>query len=260
MTSNGALLVLCAVAGVTLVGCGAPQRTGEIMDASKMANYSGMVTMPAELRSAYFAGPAKDAVLRYCAEPAPDTAAQAALKVATAIEASGKSTSAAEGRGKVTGDVEYAVTVLELAGRTQAVLLTRELAYRVCEAHINGALKVGEAKEMLSNVILVSTELAKAEHANAETKKVDAAAKADAAAAKAALEALEAKAKATQTELADQATKDLLPVNQQIVKQLVAAHTAEHLKCVKEAKSDAARTLCDTVLLANAKKIAEHFK
>ncbi len=77
------------VGSATLLGCDFPQREALVENPWSKPGQPGVVTMPGELRAAYIAG-GKDAVLRYCAEPAPDTAAQAALKVATAIEASGK--------------------------------------------------------------------------------------------------------------------------------------------------------------------------
>jgi hypothetical protein len=187
--------MVALVGSAALVGCDFPQREALVENPWSKPGQPGVVTMPGELRAAYIAG-GKDAVLRYCAEPAPDTAAQAALKVATAIEASGKSTSAAEGSAKINNNVEYAVTVLELAGRTQAVLLTRELAYRVCEARLNGIIDEKAAHGLLWDVIQVSRHLAEAEQKKAEAKKEEAEAKkteADAALKEAEAELIKAK-------------------------------------------------------------------
>lgn len=283
MKMGWAMLALCACGAV--VGCSNPQRRAKTVDHEDLGfdtadttqrHKPGIVTLPGELRSVYIAGNQTESLLRYCAEPAPDIAAQAALKVATSLEgalnseASGSSSSGANdtaesvsasgksgGNAKLTNNVEHTVTVLELAGRSQAVLLTRELAYRVCELRLNGAITNAEAKTLLEKVVDVSTTLAQADKATADAKK----ATADAAASDAKAKELEAKTKAAQAETIKGATQGMSMVNQKVVEAALAKVREKHVNCLKDAKQDTAKILvCETTWTADLKSVVDSFK
>jgi hypothetical protein len=68
-----------------------------------------------------------------CAEPAPDTA----YSFNNAFKASGKG---GKTPAEVTVDVALTATALQLAGRDNLVLLTREAMFRLCEAQANNFL------------------------------------------------------------------------------------------------------------------------
>lgn len=65
----------------------------------------------------------------FCAEPYPDTAIQEAIKFANEAAVGVKAVSVSD---KLS--YERANQVIQLAGRTQMVLMTRELLYRLCES------------------------------------------------------------------------------------------------------------------------------
>lgn len=100
---------------------------------------------PASLRGAYLVP--KDSGLKYCAEPAPDTALESVQKLAAAVKGS-----APEGpSGELSFNSELSATVVALAGRTQLVLLAREMLYRACEISINNPDDTSEIAVQLFN-------------------------------------------------------------------------------------------------------------
>ena len=68
--------------------------------------------------------------VKSCAEPAPDTA----YSFSNSFKASGKGGSTPA---EVSVDVALTAMALQLAGRDNLVLLTREAMFRLCEAHVN---------------------------------------------------------------------------------------------------------------------------
>lgn len=115
---------------------------------------------PSELRGAYVRP--KDSQSTVCAEPFSDTAVQTALNVASDITAKYAGVEA-----KVDNSVNATTEIVALAGRTQAVLITRELLYRICEAQLNGMLSTGEGKTLFEDALRVVTSVTKAEEQQA---------------------------------------------------------------------------------------------
>ena len=85
----------------------------------------------ASIRGTYFKS--TDAASKFCAEPAPDVALDTLQKFAAELNV--KVEGSGEGGGKVSSEVGS--KVVELAGRTQLILLARELLYRACELSLN---------------------------------------------------------------------------------------------------------------------------
>lgn len=112
------------LAGLVSLGCTGPQRRAELLDLNK--ERASVVTMPADLRTTYLL--TDDEQQRFCAEPSPDVA----MEALRAIEARYH---AAHGPGGLSG--EASSRVMELAGRSQLVMVARELLYRACELSVN---------------------------------------------------------------------------------------------------------------------------
>ncbi|MEL6183668.1 MAG: hypothetical protein AAFU79_03520 [Myxococcota bacterium] len=111
-----------------------------------------LASFPTELRGAYIK---KDKEIRVCAEPFPDVAASNTLEVLAKLSGGqqGKvdvpDTFSSEGSANVAGELatKSGTQVLQLGGRSGAVLLGRELLYRMCEAHSNGLLDPNQGGE-----------------------------------------------------------------------------------------------------------------
>ncbi len=107
-----------------LAGCALPQRRVEVLD---LASGGQVISYPADLRGAYVTGG------RTCAEPVPDVALASTSQLAGALKLLSETGQTAE----ATATADLAAKVAELSGRTQTVLLARELLWRACEATLN---------------------------------------------------------------------------------------------------------------------------
>lgn len=109
---------------LALTGCSFPQRRVELLE---LSNGSEVVSYPADLRGAYVVGG------RTCAEPMPDVALASTDKLTGTIKLLSETGQSIEG----TAAVDLAAKVAELSGRTQVVLLARDLLYRICELGVD---------------------------------------------------------------------------------------------------------------------------
>ena len=143
-----------------------------------------LYSMPANLRTIDVRG--KDSNYIICSEPVPDIAMSNALKLA--LEASNEqsaTTSSTVDSNSVAGSITNALglkgnsdastTALELAGRTQIVLLAREFLSSNCNARANGWITDKEFKsnqetvmKQISEMINTDNDTAKAAKATAE--------------------------------------------------------------------------------------------
>lgn len=163
-----------SLALLALGGCGFfAQKHAE----TKTLEDSGVaaITYPTELRAAYAVK--KDSTARYCAEPPPDVALNTIQKIAADVKATTKSGTEAEGG----LSAEASTTALELAGRTQLVLLAREMLYRACELSMNQSeLSAADVKDLYTIVAEVVRDFAAADRAAAELRLLEAEIKAGA--------------------------------------------------------------------------------
>jgi len=150
-----------------------------------------VVAMPANLRTIDVRKNNADYII--CAAPMPDVAMSNVLKLALdATQEQGANISSKSKDDEnfseiknslgLTGSSESSTTALELAGRTQIVLLARDFLYSNCEARANKWLSNEEFKtsqdkilNQISNMIL--TDKTKAEAEKAKAKATEAAAK-----------------------------------------------------------------------------------
>jgi len=159
-SSKNVVLVIMCVGSLT--GCGVlGGHTG--VDHLKNANAS-VLSYEAESRGAYFA--TSQEPLRYCAEPPPDVALDRSLKLAGELTAK---TQGVEGAAKA--NAEVASKAVELAGRTQLVLLAREFLYRTCELRLNG--EEVDIENNYNKIIDLISALGKAELQSVEAERVE---------------------------------------------------------------------------------------
>lgn len=153
-------ITLFTIAG-TLTAPGCATAPDAVMQPTKLHKLRGSadayaVSHDARARSAYFVRQGDAALLKFCAEPPPDVAANleaerqvdasvdAALKYAAidaALNGSGGSTTKASSE------------IADAATRTELVLFMRDSLYRICELHANGETKPGQAAAMFSDLL-----------------------------------------------------------------------------------------------------------
>ena len=163
---------------ITLSGCGnlLSQKRAELAPTRVMDQKGEIVTLPAQLRT--LTNKSKTDAYITCAEPGPDVAISDTFKLVTGAtsdtsssinSSDGSSASAAKKIG-LNNDLQSSTAALELAGRTQTVLLAREFLYRTCEAASNGWIEKNGVKEAHNKIIegitgLIETDKKKAEAA-----------------------------------------------------------------------------------------------
>lgn len=159
-----------SLALLALGGCWLPKDQAELIRVED-ANASALV-YTASIRGAYFK--TEDGASKFCAEPPPDVALDSLQKLAAELKVEIPET--ADAAGKVESEVSS--KVVQLAGRTQLILLARELLYRSCELSLNHKDLVGlDIKDMYGAVIKLvrdmgtsELEQAQAERTRAETE------------------------------------------------------------------------------------------
>lgn len=160
-----------AIAAVTPVaGCGlfnSGQQKAEILNLP--TDKPAVVSFTGTVRGAYVAptGAPTDALsIRYCAEPPPDVAADTLKDLAAKLEAeiANQGKAAAELRSKIETKIN------ELSGRSEVILLTRELLYRQCELFANGALTDQQISENFPRIVEAVVALAEAEQQKAKAQ------------------------------------------------------------------------------------------
>ncbi|WP_292995195.1 hypothetical protein [Nitrosomonas sp.] len=159
-----------------LSGCSSllSQKTAELAPSRETQGKGETLTIPAQLRTITNKNNIGSFVS--CAEPGPDVAMSDTFKLITGITSDTSSsvnsgtgsTASAGNKASLNNDLQTSTTALELAGRTQIVLLAREFLYRTCEAASNGWIdgtKVGVAHtEIIKQITgLIETDKKKAE-------------------------------------------------------------------------------------------------
>lgn len=151
-----------------MAGCATTQKDARILTI-KDANTT-VITYPTELRGAYVVRSGSG--LRYCAEPAPDVALDTLQKLSANLGVKPPAGTAVQG----SLDSELSTKVVQLAGRTQLVLLAREMLYRACELTLNNP-SLDNGKEALAMYQIVANlvkDLGNADKSNAEADKLKA--------------------------------------------------------------------------------------
>lgn len=179
------LLIVFSV--LLMGGCGnvlAPQ-TAKNVGAKLIGEQGEVYAVPANVRMMDIRKKNADYVV--CSDPVPDVAVANALKLALdASQNAAAKVAATVGDNSTSNDISNAVgvkgsydvstTALELAGRTQIVLLAREFLSSNCKARAYGWLKENEFQENQKGIIEQITAIIKAEQekSSAEKAKADA--------------------------------------------------------------------------------------
>jgi hypothetical protein len=186
--------VIVLVGIIVLSGCSvlSPQKPQKI-SSEAIGDMGDMYSIPANLRTIDIRK--KDADYIVCSEPVPDIAMSNALKLALdASNTQSAETSATTGDDSASGSVSNALglkgssdastTALELAGRTQIVLLAREFISSNCKARANGWIdddeyKLGQDKIVEQITAMITTDKVKAQAEKAKAEAIKAAVKLD---------------------------------------------------------------------------------
>jgi hypothetical protein len=115
---------------VFLWGCTVRQPQANV-EVTTLPNGISIASYPADLRGAYII-PETVKNTKMCAEPVPDVALGSIEKISAELSSafSGVTIGA-------DGGYDLANNVVELAGRTQLLMLAREMLYRACEVSLN---------------------------------------------------------------------------------------------------------------------------
>lgn len=158
---TSSIAISAALCLLSVFGCSLPQTHAKLLSSD---NPVKVVTYPAALRGAYIIEPGKAS--RYCAEPAPDVAIDAIQRMTAQLSA--------DVQGKVKADAnvtaELTQNVVQLAGRTELIMLAREMLYRACELSVNTPTSAQEMKEMYLRVAQLVQNLGEAERIRAEAE------------------------------------------------------------------------------------------
>jgi hypothetical protein len=151
-----------------LSGCGSlmAQKTAELAPTRVTQEKGEMVTLPAQLRT--ITNKNEQGSYISCAEPGPDVAMSDTFKLITGITAD----SSTGNKATLNNDLQTSTTALELAGRTQTVLLAREFLYRTCEAASNDWLGKDDVKAAHLQILKQITGLIETDKNKAETSAV----------------------------------------------------------------------------------------
>lgn len=145
---------------IAIQGCSLIQPNATVL--KNVDESTDVVVYPAALRGAYIFKKGK--TVHVCAEPVPDVALENLQKLSANLNA--KLTSGDEGGINVSSEIS--TKIIELAGRTELLLLTRELLYRVCELEGNRNIDSNAAEELYSRVMDLVLEIAAADKTQAE--------------------------------------------------------------------------------------------
>jgi hypothetical protein len=127
------------------------------------AQVSSVITYPSDIRGTYVVKEGSN--LKFCAEPVPDVALESIHKLIGDI----KLTLPQQQTVGVDVTSDLTVKAIELAGRTQLLLIAREMLYRACEMSINHPTQLSDAMGMYRIVVRLIEDLGQAEKIQAES-------------------------------------------------------------------------------------------
>jgi hypothetical protein len=160
---------------ILICGCGLQsQKTVNLVPTREIGGKGEILSTPSQIRIVSLKN--ENASYIFCSEPTPDSTLSDTFKMVTeatsdttsGLAAGTQSVNASE-KLNLKNDLQTSTTALELAGRTQTVLLAREFLYRTCEAAANGWLGPTEVKDAHNKVIEQITGLIKTDQKKAET-------------------------------------------------------------------------------------------
>ncbi len=154
------IFIMIMIVLSVLSGCATPQREVKMIQITPQM--SSVITYPSDVRGTYVVK--DDSALKFCAEPVPDVALESIQKLTANL----KATFAAGQPIDASISGELAVKAVELAGRTQLLLIAREMLYRACEMSLNHPAKLSDAMDMYRIVVDLIKNLGLAEKTQAD--------------------------------------------------------------------------------------------
>ncbi len=155
------VLAVASLGFMLLQGCSTPQRQAKVLQVNPTVQ---AITYPSDVRGAYVIQ--REDGVKVCAEPAPDVALDSLQKLTA--ELSARLAPTEEGKAKVSS--ELSAKVVQLAGRTELLLLARELLYRACELSNNAHVDDRTVVELYDRVARLVEHLGQADKASAEAE------------------------------------------------------------------------------------------
>ncbi len=164
---NGVLKKLAtATAPIALLaGCSTiPSAPAVLLKADEGTSSVKIVDFPAERRGGWIV-PQKDGVVRICSEPPTDVGINVTQLISLAAELK-------KGDVGANGSLDNSLisSIVELKGRTPAVLALRDVMYRMCEARATGNSLNPDELKVFDRIVTVIADFAKADLANAQEK------------------------------------------------------------------------------------------
>lgn len=154
MKKFAVVVPICAMA--MLAGCETPQNHAERVRLTE--HKAEVVTYPGNIRGAYVFD--RNSNAKFCAEPPPDVALSSLQEFAAKLNVA--LPQGPQVGGEAAGQI--VTEVVQLAGRSQILLVARELLYRACELSLNGAdLTPADRKQLYDSVIGLVRDLGQAE-------------------------------------------------------------------------------------------------
>lgn len=177
--------LICVAGLMILSGCGVTaQQKAVIMKTPNLNGRGNIISVPANLRTIDL-HIQKDSSFAICTEPPPDVVVNNALQVAMEVAQNQKislskrvdtNAHSAEAENSINGKVSgsIATTAIELAGRTQIVLLAREFMYRNCISRANGWISDSDYQQNQVAIVRQISSLISADSTKAEAEKAKA--------------------------------------------------------------------------------------
>lgn len=154
------------IAPVTLLSaCSTvPSAPAVLLKADDSTNGVKIVDFPAERRGGWVA-PQKDGTIRICSEPPTDVGINVTQLISLAAELK-------KGDVGAGGSLDSSLisSIVELKGRTPAVLALRDVMYRMCESRVSGNTLTADELKIYDRIVSVIADFAKADLANAQEK------------------------------------------------------------------------------------------
>lgn len=163
MNRPGIVLVVSAIVFLSLSGCASmtsPARTHALEPGKPY-----IVDYDATRRGSYVL-PA-DGSLKVCSEPSPDAAMESITKIIAELKLADNTNIDAKTQ------IELQTKVVELAGRSQLVLILRESLYRLCEQGMNGGLSQEQIAALYQQVLQTVVMLAQTDLAREQKEIID---------------------------------------------------------------------------------------
>ena len=149
-----------------LSACAMPTRGVEVLKVNNSNTHA--IVYPSDVRGAYFIEEGSNT--KFCAEPAPDVALETLEKLTAKLTASKKTPAGEDKSAEANFSPEFSAKVVELAGRTDLLLVAREMLYRACELSANNKISSAEVLVLYKNVTQLIGELATSDRINAEAE------------------------------------------------------------------------------------------